>query len=876
MEIGLRYYTELQSHKNKKRVVKDPSSYETYSFEKILVIDTECDITPAQSLKFGTAVVITKNLAVERSIIFFNPNKINEKELKELEDYCIENPFVKLYTREQFIRDIFYNLSYMSKIPVVFFNAAFDISRLAVSFSPAKKNMRGGFLFKLLSDNDNKNQFPGIRIKKLTNSHVIEFAKTQYSKNKGCVIDTMVLSQIFSDDKKITLRQSCERYNKIYKKLEVSDYTKIDEQMLTYALTDSLATGELFYRLKAEFDRFQINLPIQKLYSSASLGKAALLQLGIYPNSNYDPEVYGMLIASYTGGRVQLGVRHCPTKISILDFYSLYPTLYCAAGLYSYQIAQNIEYFDDTESVKQFLDKIKSVDDLRDKNIWKSLCVVCEVLPTDDLLPIRAKFDNENFSVAVCHVTSKEPIYYSLASIIGCKISTGKIPNIKRAIRFSPSKKTQSTLKESTILGIKINPIETNVFQFLAEERQRMKISNDDRSKQIKILINSSVYGINLEQIAQDYKEKVIVYSNGKKFTDFKRYEQPGIFFNPLVATTITACGKLFIQICECLLNRYQKKIIYCDTDSCFLPSEYTDEIINWFDFLSPYSNVKHILKLEDKDKWFYGISSKRYVTYTISKNGKFEINENDYSLHGLGFLLNPFEKTEEHWHKEVWLDILRLHYKQITLNDLLNKYRNYYAISKFVVSTPSLMKRFDAFNKGKCYDDMIKPNNFFLIGLSNFKHVKPIAPFSREPQSMPYSKFINYYDGSIMEGQHYFKNLADEIYSYINHPESKMEGTVGILTTKHITIDNIVYVAKESHKIQNNLSGLEKLDYNVAIDPKDIEKLLSLSWKQVKESGISRTQFYEIKKQLKEGETPVLRSKTLNRLRNITFSVPT
>lgn len=869
MEIGLRYYTELQSHKNKKRVVKDPSTYETYSFEKILVIDTECDITPAQSLKFGTAVVITKNLAVERSIIFYNQNKINEKELKELQDYCVKNPFVKLYTREQFIRDIFYNLSYVSKIPAVFFNAAFDISRLAVSFSPAKKNMRGGFLFKLLSDNYNKNQFPGVRIKKLTNSHVIEFAKTQYSKNKGCIIDVMVLSQIFSDDKKISLRLAAERYNKIYKKLEVSDYNKIDEHMLTYAMTDALVTGELFYKLKAEYDRFQINLPIHKLYSSASLGKAALLQLGIFPNANYSPEVYGMLTASYTGGRVQLGVRKQPVKISILDFYSLYPTLYCILGLYNYQISRSIESFDDTENVKRFLDGINSVDDLRNKNIWKNLCVVCEILPTDNLLPIRAKFDNENFSVAVCHVTSKEPLHFSLASIIACKIRTGKIPKIKKAIRFVPSKEIQSTLKESTILGMKINPSEANLFQFLAEERQRMKLSNDDRSKQIKILINSSVYGINLEQNPQDFKSKIVVYSNGKKFSDFKRYEQPGIFFNPLIATAITSSAKLFLAICECLLDKYGKKIVYCDTDSCFLPSEYTDEIINWFDCLSPYSNVKHILKLEENDKWFYGISSKRYVIYTIN-DGKIDIKDDDYSLHGLGFLLSPFGKTTEHWHKEVWLDILLLHYKQITIEYLLNKYRNYYGISKFVVSTPGLMKRFKIFNKGKSYDDMIKPNNFFLRAFGTVKNVKPIASFSKDPQSMPYSKFINYYDGSIMEGQHYFKNLADELYSYISNPESKMDGTIGVLTTRHITVDNIVYIAKESHKIENTVSGLEKLDYNVAIDPKDVQKLLSLHWKQIKESGISRTQFYEIKKQLKEGKNPVLRSKTLDRLRRL------
>lgn len=308
-----------------------------------------------------------------------------------------------------------------------------------------------------------------------------------------------------------------------------------------------------------------------------------------------------------------------------------------------------------------------------------------------------------------------------------------------------------------------------------------------------------------------------------------------------------------------------------------FVKPQYADEIIKWFDCLCPYDNVDHLLKKEEENIWFYGISAKRYVLYDIDEKGNFIIKdkegEENFSLHALGHLLNPFGQQVGSWHKTVWLDILSLHYGKITIDDFLNKYRNYYAISKFVVSTYTLMKRFEALNEGKDYDSQIKPFNFFLTAYSTFKEVKPIGSFSKNPQAMPYSKFINYKTGQIMEGQQYFMPLADELYNYIKHPESKMDGTVGLLHTKHVTVTKTTYLGKEANRIEETRTGLSISPHTVYDNPKQVKTVLSYKWNDVKGCGISKSQFYLLKKQLKQGKRLKLNSKTLRKLNSLRLS---
>lgn len=74
----------------------------------------------------------------------------------------------------------------------------------------------------------------------------------------------------------------------------------------------------------------------------------------------------------------------------------------------------------------------------------------------------------------------------------------------------------------------------------------------------------------------------------------------------------------------------------------------------------------------------------------------------------------------------------------------------------------------------------------------------------------------------------------------------------VGLLQRRHITVDKIIYSGNEANRIEDNLSGLDNVNYNVYDNPEQIKAFFLKKWKEVKNSGISRRHFYRKKRQVK------------------------
>jgi len=179
-------------------------------------------------------------------------------------------------------------------------------------------------------------------------------------------------------------------------------------------------------------------------------------------------------------------------------------------------------------------------------------------------------------------------LYYGLPSVLLSRLLTGKIPKIKRAIRFLPVG-TQTTLRKARILGIDINPKNDNLFKILVEQKQESKRVNDGREKAIKILANATSYGIYFQLDREDIKSNLMVYSGNEAFIDKKFYEKLGEYYHPLIATMITDGAKLLLGLGDCILQKHNEVVAYCDTDSFFIPPKYKDEIVEFFDPLNPY-----------------------------------------------------------------------------------------------------------------------------------------------------------------------------------------------------------------------------------------------------------------------------------------------
>ncbi|MDH3311879.1 MAG: hypothetical protein OEM28_01875 [Nitrosopumilus sp.] len=249
---------------------------------------------------------------------------------------------------------------------------------------------------------------------------------------------------------------------------------------------------------------------------------------------------------------------------------------------------------------------------------------------------------------------------------------------------------------------------------------------HDRKQQVVKIITNAISYGIFVEITTLDRNQIPVDVHGLVNFQQKKdKVERPGFMFNPIIAVSITSASRLLLAATEVLLARHGVTHAYYDTDSMAIPPQHTTEVQSFFVDLNPYNFDADIFKLEKSNVWFYGISAKRYCLYTIDeKTGEIIIDEQKYSAHGLGHLLDPLsnydDKKHVSWHIQIWKDILDLEYKKTTIEKLYEKYDNKYAIQKLGISTPIVLNRIRDFNEGKDYYSQIKPSNFCIVGFSN------------------------------------------------------------------------------------------------------------------------------------------------------------
>ena len=295
------------------------------------------------------------------------------------------------------------------------------------------------------------------------------------------------------------------------------------------------------------------------------------------------------------------------------------------------------------------------------------------------------------------------------------------------------------------------------------------------------------------------------------------------------------------------------------------------DELVRKFEALNPYDcNVipGSVLKIEDdnydprtgKQRQLHclAISAKRYTLFLWPKNREPVLlregrnNKKDrWSRHGLGHLLNPTdpEASDRNWTAAVWEMIVG---KSCCLKTSKLKFAHLPAIGRTTVNSPFLMKSFESLNAGKPYSDQIKPFNFLLTAhVIPFGHpvgVDPekfhlFTPYDSDPRKWLDKEWIDQhskkrfrittygYCGSRQTAR--VKTYGDVVTEYEFHPESKCadadgnpceKQTIGLLQRRHVRIDQLKFIGKESNSLENVESGLEhseKSVYTEYVDPK-------------------------------------------------------
>jgi hypothetical protein len=330
--------------------------------------------------------------------------------------------------------------------------------------------------------------------------------------------------------------------------------------------------------------------------------------------------------------------------------------------------------------------------------------------------------------------------------------------------------------------------------------------------------------------------------------------------------------------------------------------------ISNRFDALNPYDRdavPTSILKIEDDNYddpetrehqhqlYCLAISAKRYALFQRDERGnpvllrKGTNNKEDrWSEHGLGHVLNPTDPESEDrgWIAQVWLRMIRNALGSRTQNA---GFEQQPAVGRTSITSPAVMRPLAKLNEGKKYVDKIKPFNFLVTC-----HVKPfghppgvdtehfhlIAPYEADSREWLKKTWIDQYSGSEYKitttGHHgdrhtaRVKTYGEVLREYEVHPEAKCadaagkpcaKQTVGLLQRRHVRIDEIKYVGKESNSLEEVDAGLVHSPenvYTIYTDPRREEwqtKILPALTKMplpilVKMSGLSRRALIEIR----------------------------
>jgi hypothetical protein len=293
--------------------------------------------------------------------------------------------------------------------------------------------------------------------------------------------------------------------------------------------------------------------------------------------------------------------------------------------------------------------------------------------------------------------------------------------------------------------------------------------------------------------------------------------------------------------------------------------------IVAKFEALNPYDRkviAGSVLKIEEdnfdpesgeqRQLYCLAISAKRYALFLKNDDGEPALlrdsinNKKDrWSRHGLGHLLNPVdpEAPDRDWTASVWEKIVR---RALGLTAKEPQFAHLPAIGRITVSSPSLMKCLKSLNAGKPYPEQIKPFNFLqTCQVSPFGHPTGfdpekfhlVTPYDPDPRKWLGKNWIDQYTGKrfriTTRGHHGSRDIArvktygDVVTEYEFHPESKCADafgrpcdrqTIGLLGRRHVKIDRIKCIGKESNSLEDVDAGLvhsEKTAYTEYIDPK-------------------------------------------------------
>jgi hypothetical protein len=858
-----------------------------------LIFDTETTTDERHALRFGF-YQIRDGGTLKESGVFYHPAELSKKDVALIKRFAASHK-LDCQTHAEFLDRVFIGLGYELGAAYIGLNLPFDLSRLAIGHTDSKPSrsshaMVGGFSFRYSIDE----RRPRIQVKHLNGRcSLIRFTVPRQPQQtpgggrrrgirsadkRGHFVDLRSLASALLSGS-WNLAGLADFLQTEHRKLEADEHGKITETYLEYAMQDVQVTWECYVKLAERYQALKLDAKVERIISEASVGKAYLTQMKVKPWRELQPDfprrIVGAAMASYYGGRAEVHARRIAVPAVYLDFLSMYPTVCVLMKIWSFVIAKGMRAVTATAWAEEFLNAVRPLD-LQKPDTWRKLTVLVKVQPERDIFPVRAKYDGLNRSIGLNELSSDQPMWFTLADCIASKLLTGKAPKVVEAIAFRPME-PQAGLVPVAVAGnteYSVNPYDQDFYKRLIELRASVKGKSkdvgEDEAKQfdaeqmaLKICANATSYGVFAELNPNTHGTPVrqICYGNSDEpfETSTKQVEEPGRFFNPVIATLITGAARLMLALCEKLAEGERLTWAFCDTDGIALTPgpipcvrtlyERVETVREWFRPLSPYEGKPDILKLEDENfavecgcltgrleqLYCYGVSAKRYSLFNVREDGSIVLRK--ATAHGLGHILEPYEDEEapkwipkpeidlskyglRRWQHDLWHVIVRAGLSETPLQVDLSSLPGFDrpAASRYAATTPDLLGWFSKFNDGKDYAKRVRPFGFMLSYQARHElgteAPRASAPFDKDPVKGAARCFDRQTGEPIPASQ--LKTIREALAQFHLHPESKFNlgdyTESGFTERRHVHAVSIEHIGKESNRWEDSFALGEAL----------------------------------------------------------------
>lgn len=600
------------------------------------------------------------------------------------------------------------------------------------------------------------------------------------------------------------LKSACEAMGVDIEVSESESHGTLTDTYLEYCINDVYATYKLYVKICERLNRMFGHLPIEHIYSTASIGKYVLREMG-YKRPGYEQEAIDRIAPAYFGGRTDAEVTgEIVNNLRYTDILSEYPTVSKLTGVWGYMQCEKV-------GITQIDPKeLPDITDMKDPENWEKIRdYYVKVKPKGATLPVRTPHLEDTTKVVTSQVHSDEAIQYHYMDIISAKLIDGA-EKYEIVGAWKITKDGEQELEECEIADVTLGATD-NIMAKSIEARKELnhREGSSSKTQSLKIVANA-MYGISAERIVKDKKE----FETQKH--DYASYNG---YYNPHVAATITAGGRLMLALGEKVAKDNGGELKYCDTDSFIIPDKCTQEVIEAFSNLNPYDGYTGSLDvLEDEKEQvgnLYAVGTKKYIFFD-NDGETLEVKE-----HGLGNYdnLRDSETIERLWATIMYYDLQR---NPLNVDILYGGKLDENVLWSFNASTRSMRVMIDEFTKDTIrYGDWLQSTisydntvRYIALDLSEKQQKDEIAKVYTDNEDITQVETVKLED---MNRDNRIKTVRDIVNKFIQDSAGvderpTVEVTGKKYVTKEATSRKDIFLTKLEQKFKNNIEMATKM----------------------------------------------------------------